>query len=211
MDNSKLFWDLPQERIVLLDINGGEPSASKNYKRLLENLPPNLEKLRINTNGSLIIPGLSRIIDSGVDVTVTMSFDGIGPVHDYVRWPIVWEHLERTLEHYQKIPGLHIDLWTTVNALNINDLDNLIHYAKRRSLDHAYAMLATPTELNVGYKNPLTEAAKIKYTKCDNQTLTDLANIIATKQNNSDELIQYVRRNDRLRGIQIEHYLGNVL
>ena len=33
VDNSKAFWNLPMEKILYLDINGGEPSASKNYKK----------------------------------------------------------------------------------------------------------------------------------------------------------------------------------
>jgi hypothetical protein len=33
INNLDQFWNLPQERIVHLDINGGEPGYSKNYKR----------------------------------------------------------------------------------------------------------------------------------------------------------------------------------
>jgi hypothetical protein len=35
VDNSSKFWSLPLERVIHLDINGGEPSASKNYKKVL--------------------------------------------------------------------------------------------------------------------------------------------------------------------------------
>ena len=41
INNLDQFWKLPQDRIVHLDINGGEPAYSKNYKQLLKNLPPN--------------------------------------------------------------------------------------------------------------------------------------------------------------------------
>jgi hypothetical protein len=33
-NNLEKFWQLPQDRIVHLDINGGEPGYSKNYKNL---------------------------------------------------------------------------------------------------------------------------------------------------------------------------------
>ena len=42
-----------RNRIVELDVNGGEPTASKNYKKLLSNLPSNIRIVRINTNGKL--------------------------------------------------------------------------------------------------------------------------------------------------------------
>ena len=43
IDNSASFWDLPLDRIVHLDINGGEPSHSKNYRHILANLPSNIK------------------------------------------------------------------------------------------------------------------------------------------------------------------------
>ena len=55
VNNSQAFWSLPQDRIRHLDINGGEPSYSKNYQRLLTNLPPNLRTLRLNTNGATVL------------------------------------------------------------------------------------------------------------------------------------------------------------
>jgi hypothetical protein len=39
VDNTNRFWQLPTGRIVKLDINGGEPSSSKNYLAVLQKLP----------------------------------------------------------------------------------------------------------------------------------------------------------------------------
>jgi MoaA/NifB/PqqE/SkfB family radical SAM enzyme len=80
-----------------LDINGGEPSSSTNYLQLLDQLPPNVRYLRLNTNGSRVIKVLPDLVKKGIEVTVTVSLDGIGNIHDYVRWPIKWENVERTL------------------------------------------------------------------------------------------------------------------
>ena len=38
VDNFEVFKKLPQERIIELDVSGGEPTASKNYKKILETL-----------------------------------------------------------------------------------------------------------------------------------------------------------------------------
>jgi sulfatase maturation enzyme AslB (radical SAM superfamily) len=97
IDNSTAFWQLPLERVVHLDINGGEPSASKNYRNILKNIPPAVASVRINTNCSMVIPEIQQLVERGVHVTVTVSLDGIGRVHDYVRWPIKWENFERNL------------------------------------------------------------------------------------------------------------------
>lgn len=148
VNNSQQYWQLPQERIVHLDINGGEPSYSKNYKRLLQNLPPNLRTLRLNTNCSTVLAELSDIASKGIEVTVTVSCDGIGAVHDFVRWPIPWQDFYNNLMQYKTMP-VKLNLWTTVSVLNEHDLPNIQHFAEQHGIDHSYAYLKFPFELSV--------------------------------------------------------------
>jgi sulfatase maturation enzyme AslB (radical SAM superfamily) len=148
INNTDQFWRLPQERIVHLDINGGEPSYSKNYKKLLKNLPPNLKTLRLNTNCSTILTELVDIANRGIEVTVTASCDGIGPVHDFVRWPIPWQDFYRNLMTYKTMP-VTLNLWTTVSILNVDDLPNIQQFAREHDIDHSYAYLKMPFELSV--------------------------------------------------------------
>jgi sulfatase maturation enzyme AslB (radical SAM superfamily) len=147
-NNLDRFWNLPQDRIVHLDINGGEPSYSKNYKKLLANLPPNLKTLRLNTNCSTVLNELVNIANSGIEVTVTVSCDGIGPVHDLVRWPISWQDFYRNLMAYKTMP-VRLNLWTTVSILNVDDLSNIQAFAQEHRIDHSYAFLKNPVELSV--------------------------------------------------------------
>ena len=152
IDNSTNFWNLPQDRILHLDINGGEPSYSKNYKRLLQNLPPNLKTLRLNTNGAVVLKELVDVVNKGVAVTVTVSFDGVGAVHELVRWPLTWDKFYKNLIAYKNMP-VELNLWTTVSALNVDDLPNIIAFAKEHGIDHSYAYLTHPKELAVENKD----------------------------------------------------------
>jgi MoaA/NifB/PqqE/SkfB family radical SAM enzyme len=147
VDNSNRFWSLPQERILHLDINGGEPSYSKNYKRLLANLPPNLKTLRLNTNGNVVLNELVDIAAQGIEVTVTVSCDGIGAVHELMRWPIKWETFYQNLMTYKTMP-VRLNLWTTVSGLNVDDLPNIQAFAREHKIDHGYAYLKQPYELS---------------------------------------------------------------
>jgi len=158
IDNTELFWQLPQHRIRHLDINGGEPSYSKNYKNLLKNLPKNLKTLRLNTNGSTVLTELTEIANRGVEVTVTVSCDGIGSVFEFVRWPIKWETFYQNLMTYQTMP-VKLNLWTTVSALNLDDLTNIQDFAQQHGIDHSYAYLKHPVELDVN--NPDKTAKEI--------------------------------------------------
>jgi sulfatase maturation enzyme AslB (radical SAM superfamily) len=164
VDNSKSFWSLPQDRIVHLDINGGEPSYSKNYKHILGNLPPNLKTLRLNTNCSTVLTELEQAVKQGIEVTVTVSCDGIGPVHDLVRWPIPWSDFYNNLMIYRNMP-VKLNLWTTVSVLNVDDLPNIQAFAREHGIDHSYAYLKEPWQLSVDNTDTVSTQAYIRMQK----------------------------------------------
>jgi MoaA/NifB/PqqE/SkfB family radical SAM enzyme len=148
VNNSNQYWQLPQDRIRHLDINGGEPSYSKNYKKILSNLPPNLKTLRLNTNCNVVLYELIDIVKKGIEVTVTVSCDGIKEVHELMRWPITWDNFYKNLMIYKSMP-IKLNLWTTVSILNVDDLPNIQQFAHNNGIDHNYAYLKMPVELSV--------------------------------------------------------------
>ena len=161
VDNSSKFWSLPLDRVVHLDINGGEPSASKNYRHILANLPPSIRSVRVNTNCALILDELEALANRGVQVTVTVSLDGIGSVYEYVRWPVKWDKFYSNLMKYCEMP-VKLNLWTTVSALNVDDLPNIIAFAQEHNILHSYAYLAEPVELTVENKGTPESLAYIQ-------------------------------------------------
>jgi sulfatase maturation enzyme AslB (radical SAM superfamily) len=164
INNADRFWSLPLERIIHLDINGGEPSHSKNYRYILANLPKNVKSVRLNTNCSKVMHELNSLSQCGVHVTVTVSLDGIGAVHDFVRWPIKWDKFYKNLMTYKNMP-VKLNLWTTVSVLNVDDLPNIISFAQEHGIDHSYAYLTEPKELAVENKNTAESLAYIQEQK----------------------------------------------
>lgn len=163
VDNSNGYWSLPQHRIRHLDINGGEPSYSKNYKNILKSLPPNLKTLRLNTNCNVVLHELETIADR-VEVTVTVSCDGIGEMHEFMRWPIKWDTFYKNLMTYKSMP-VRLNLWTTVSILNVNDLPNIQAFAREHGIDHSYAYLKEPAVLDVNNKDQVSVNAYIQKQK----------------------------------------------
>jgi len=157
-DNWKQYQQLPHNRLVEIDINGGEPSISVNYNRMLDNLPSSVKIVRINTNGASIIKQIDKLLEKGVKVIVTVSFDGIGAVHDYVRYPVKWNNFEKNLMHYNSIDDrlFDLDTWTTVSCLNVKQLPDIQDYCKKHNIKHQYAFLSTPNVLSVDHSNWLT-------------------------------------------------------
>lgn len=209
IDNQHLFDSIPTERIVELDINGGEPTASPKYQALLGDLPPNLKVLRVNTNGSRLLPNIEQILDKGIYVTITLSLDGVGDVHDYVRWPIKWERYLGTLESYKKLKdrfsNLDLQAWTTVHALNLKDFSNIQAVAKEFGLKHSWALLENPRQISIKYSNHLTIQAK-EFLESD-PVISGLFPDVAILENNQDELDRFIQDQDRLRDIDIRNFL----
>ena len=212
INNFQKFFELPQDRIVEVDVNGGEPTTSKNYKKLLANLPHKTKIVRMNTNGSRMINELIDLLKNKIMVIVTISFDGTEAVHDYVRWPIKWEKFIKTVAKYKKLQEqyklLKLNFWTTVSCLNIENLPNILNYASSNNIDHAWAFLNTPDVLNIKYKNPFTVEAKIEFLSSNNKTLQNIATHIAIEPDNSKQLSLFIKRQDYLRKININDYLS---
>jgi sulfatase maturation enzyme AslB (radical SAM superfamily) len=201
VDNYTLFESLPLHRIVELDVNGGEPTASKNYKKVLNDLPDNTRIVRMNTNGSRIIREIEDVLERGVKVIVTMSLDGTEQVHDYARWPIKWDDYKKTVDSYKHLQVKHklldLDFWTTVSCLNVEDLPNIQKFAASLQIPHDWAFLDQPGVLSVKHINTFTKRAKSLH-----------PTEIAVDSDNQIELDEFIGRQDRLRGINVRNYFS---
>ena len=213
VDNYKKFYELPIDRIVELDINGGEPTYSPNYKKILENLPTNIKIVRINTNAHKTFDSITTLLDKGVRIIITISFDGLNDIHDYIRWPIKFVDVENTIKEYKQIQQLYptllkLNLWTTVSVYNINQFNKIVEYAKDNNLEHSYGIVESPNVLSIAHCNKLTIDAKLKYIDSDNVLLKNLAEKIAIKINNSTQLKDYVEHQDTFRSIKFKDYFN---
>ena len=212
IDNFVRFWELPQNRILEIDVNGGEPTASKNYKKILSRLPVNTRIVRMNTNGSRMIPELEAILKKRIMVIVTLSLDGVGDTHDYVRWPIKWKHYVKSVKAYKDLqkqyPLLRLNTWTTVSSLNVANFSSILDFVTEQNLEHSWALLHEPTAYDPRFKNSFTMAAKEKLQKSSYKVCQDLANAIATRENNDQQLNLLIKKQDFLRKIDIKNYLN---
>lgn len=177
-NNYELYKTLPLDRVIEIDINGGEPSVSVNYNDLLNNLPDNVKIIRINTNGCVKISQVEHLLKQGIAVIVTVSFDGIGAVHDYIRYPVKWNKFKENLHYYNELTKRHkklkLDTWTTVSVLNVSHLTDIQDYCRKHNIRHSYAFLDTPEVLNVKYKNWFTSNIHINGVAIDKDNTTEL-------------------------------------
>ena len=216
VNNYETFFTFPQDRICEVDVNGGEPTASPNYKKLLKNLPASVKIVRINTNGSKVIAELEELLSQGIRVIVTLSFDGVSDVHDYVRWPVLWKKFDSNVKKYialrETYSNLRLNFWTTISSLNVGDLKNIIDYAAQQKIDHAYGFCISPDVLDIRHENKLTVSAKESLSNTGNELLNSIANKCGSfKKNNDQELKKFISSQDLLRNIDYKIYFNEAL
>ena len=163
---------------------------------MLEHPPQNVRYIRINTNGSLRIDP-KPLLKRGIDVTITMSLDGIDKVHDYLRWPVTWKTWLKQFNYYNKFKNdnFHLDVWSTISALNLQDYPNIKKFCESKKVNWSWAFLEAPDVLSVRHTNFLTEPAK------------DLFSVVGTEQDNSHKLSEWLLYQDTIRKINYKDYL----
>jgi MoaA/NifB/PqqE/SkfB family radical SAM enzyme len=146
------FWS----RVENLNISGGEPTTRNDLPEMVEVFQrhlPRMRKIGINTTGLTphrAIPMLTRIVDfcaaHDLLVSVRVSLDGIGDVHDQVR------HVQRgfdkageTIQAMQALaaqrPNFQFGIASTIFSTNLDDAKNILAWARTKKLDIVFNML----------------------------------------------------------------------
>ena len=146
------FWGAVEN----LNISGGEPTTRNDLPELVEMFHrhlPRLRKIGINTTGLTphrAIPMLTRIVEfcakSGILISVRVSLDGIGDVHNQVRdVKRGFEKASQTIEAMQALSKQHdnfqFGIASTIFATNMEDAENILAWARTRGLDVVFNML----------------------------------------------------------------------
>src|SRR5262245_41384443 len=146
------FWGA----IENLNISGGEPTTRNDLPEMAELFHrrlPRMRKIGINTTGltpTRAIPMLTRIVDfcgsKNLLLSVRVSLDGIGDVHDQVRHvKRGFDKASQTIDAMQALaretPNFSFGIASTIFATNMPDAENILAWARSKNLDVAFNML----------------------------------------------------------------------
>ena len=207
---------LPLHRITQIDLEGGEPSNSKNVKQLLTNLPQQVKTITIYTNARCFLDELVPVAERNIQVRISISLDGVGPVQEYVRWPTQWSEFCQTIEKYKELQirfpdTVSVTFKTTICALNLFDLPNIINFAEKQNVRHSVSQLAYPRALNISSANSYTIFARKQLEKSPIEVCQQFALGTATQKENQQEIDKFIDQQDTLRKISIKDYIVNLL
>jgi MoaA/NifB/PqqE/SkfB family radical SAM enzyme len=106
-------------------VMGGEPLYSETNLKFLSYLHqhhPRLDQVTISyqTNGSVIpSPEVKELLRAFGSVRFNLSIDGTGARFEYLRWPLKWYRVERTIEDLLATTDAQFTINATVSPLNL--------------------------------------------------------------------------------------------
>jgi hypothetical protein len=169
------FQDLPFDKIKLetlerIYVGGGEPTIMPEFTNFLQNCinanKTNFE-LCIGTNGMKFSNKLIDLLSHFNDVVLSISFDGYGPVNDYIRWRSDFATIHRNAL-MMKTFGHKIGLQTVPSMYNLTRLHELFEFFDQEFSDSSclvQAAASDPPTVDPWY-HPLPELVVASMEKC---------------------------------------------
>lgn len=197
--------DLDWTSVRYLSLVGGEPLLERRNWRLLEKIAAagNTDLfVTIVTNGNATISQANlELLGRFTNLNFCLSVDGVGPVFDYMRYPLKWDTLLTTLDRLRTVTG-NISLSTMVSNINIYFLDDIDHWARSSGLAVAYKAVTWPQVFQ-----PANLPLALQQLARENSVLAQP--FLIEHRDDWRLLQQEIQRQDDLKKISIEHYLGD--
>jgi hypothetical protein len=122
---TQVIESIPLDQLTELYVLGGEPFYSNSGNMVLRHLikvHPDVSKvkLRYQTNGSMVPDEETRELWQGFkSVEISMSLDDIGDRFDYLRWPLKWHRIEKTVDNLLSTTNAILAVNATISPLNV--------------------------------------------------------------------------------------------
>lgn len=143
--------------IKIIRFSGGEPLINKSFYDLLDFLiagdyAKNIE-FRLNTNLTKMKEDTLEKLSKFKRVTIDFSIDGLGPVYEYIRYPMVWDitksKIDMAYNFMSKHDNIKMNANFTVQVYNIFIMFELIDFFLSKSILPILHILQNPSYLNI--------------------------------------------------------------
>ena len=194
---------------------GGEPLLHDEMYDILEYFVNNGHSdnisLKFNTNATVIRNNFFNLIEQFRHVTVDISIEGHGKRNEYIRFPSKWDITEKNIILFRdKFPeNFAIKINTVFDNLTVMGFSELEEWASRNELNQYYNKLTSPSFLQSHilpkkikkYARKILEDSTVANTK---PFINELMKPYTKREKNA--FIEYIKRKDKLRGINILDY-----
>lgn len=190
-----------------IGFRGGEPTLSKTNFVILEKL---IEHNNLDCFISFTTNGNFNLSDYQVDLLLkfnnlnfNISIDGIGPVFEYMRFPIKWDTVLKNIEWCRQ-NNIMVSSTCTISNVNVLYYSETINWFKENNIPYYTVFVTNPVYLSVSNLPQLTKselAAEIP-------ELAGQLRPTAVPQNTMyQKFLQTMKRQDSWKNIKMKDYL----
>ena len=197
----------------MINFRGGEPFLSKTNFFILEKLIEHGNTdcfISFTTNGS-IIPNSSQleILSKFKQVDFDISIDGVGPVFEYLRYPLKWEDILRTIE-FCKTYNFSVSASYTISNLNVLYHSQTTDWFKNNKINYINNLVTHPAHFR---PSALPQAVKLKM--LSNDSNPELASFLEHHSTVDDvnfkKFQTEITKQDSWKHININNYLPELI
>ena len=187
-----------QDNILEFKFTGGEPLLGNVNYDIMKKLNKSTI-IRIITNGTQNPSRLINTLKGFKKVIINVSAEGVKDVSNYLRYPTDFDVVLKHYDMMQKVWGENVMFTTTINALNIARIPELLKLRKGHAgsfvSNNEYSINSVPPDIKDIYLNKLYEEGH-----------TELINYLENATYNEEEMwkmLRHVKRRDRIRGTNL--------
>jgi sulfatase maturation enzyme AslB (radical SAM superfamily) len=189
---------------------GGEPFLSSTNFYVLEQLLKHGNSdcfISFVTNGSVSLTDYQKnLIAQFKNKNFCFSIDGVGPVFEYLRYPLLWADIEKNIQ-YCRDNNILISASYTISNLNILYHNQTLKWFEENQIRYINNPVYTPV-----YFQPSALPVELKKHIANSMTDTKLATALLQQHNDQDEqhYQQFrieIAHQDQIKGIKMKNYL----
>jgi hypothetical protein len=203
------FVDINYESAEFIMFTGGESTMIRTHWDILEKL---IQTGNTNcgvsfvTNGSFRLTSKQQEILSKLkSVVFCFSIDGVGPVFEYLRYPLSWNQINENIRWVRE-QNFMISVSYTISNLNILYHEQTLAWLNQNKLPYLENIVYdpvhfSPKSLNQTIKNQILKSLN------DPTSQTFLSNHSESDEANYRQFLLEIEKQDNLKNISIKDYL----
>jgi hypothetical protein len=209
ISNEQIHSQIDYQNAKSIIFRGGEPFLSSTNFYILEQLlhyGNNNCSISFVTNGSAVLSNYQKILISKFNnVNFCFSIDGVGPVFEYLRYPLKWSLLEQNIK-YCREHGIDVSASYTISNVNVFYHDQTVNWFESNQINFINNPVYTPEHFQI---TALPEEIKktIAGSMLDGQIRTLLQNHSPSDDANYQQFRYMITQQDSWKGIQMKDYL----
>jgi hypothetical protein len=189
---------------------GGEPFLHKTNFYILEQLIAHNNQncfISFVTNGSSILSDYQKeLLDQFPNLSFSFSIDGIGPVFEYMRYPLKWDLLQENINYCRQ---KEIPIYASFTISNVNMLyyQQTKNWFTQNQIISNHNLVGSPE-----YFSPTALPLHIKQHIIDQGIDDDMKRLVLTNHTTQDDVnyqqfLKEIARQDQWKGIRMQDYL----